>query len=66
MTDSPVGTRVAIEVAGSYSINPTHEIVGHQGDYLLICPISAVQEIKPGQDWVPVTRITSDRVSERV
>lgn len=60
-----VGTRIAINVGGRYGTAATHEVVGHEGHYLLICPVAKVADIVPGQNWVPVTRITEDRVMVR-
>jgi hypothetical protein len=60
-----VGTRIAIEVASSYSADATHEVTGRTEHYLLICPIGKLGEIEPGQTWVPVTRISPERVAVR-
>ena len=57
----PVGTPVGITspLGGS---KLTHEVVGHTRHYLCICPRDKVSEVKPGQQHVPVSRITPDRV----
>lgn len=58
-----IGDRVYIDT-GVISSGPdaSHEIVGVSGDYLLICPIPRLAEIVPGQQTVPVTRITGERL----
>lgn len=59
------GDRVSILVAGGFSKEPTHEVTGFWGSYILICPIGKLDQIKPGQQHVPVSRITSERVKVR-
>jgi len=76
----PVGTPVAILVAGTFSPVATHRVTGYQtghaaphlttppasgGCYLLICSLEALDKIGPKQTYVPVTRITEDRVAVR-
>lgn len=60
-----VGARIVIPLSGMADrVEPSHEVVGHQGRYLLICPVDKLDLIEPGQDWVPVTRIEESRVKQ--
>ena len=62
-----VGTKVTIQVPGLTSPRrATHEVVGHAADgKLVICPVERVNELVPGQDWVPASRIDESRVQVR-
>lgn len=62
----PIGTQIAIPISGMPEpTSASHEVIGHEGSYLVICPIDKLDVIVPGQRHVPVTRIHEFRVIEK-